>query len=64
MSIKEGDRVQTIDSKEGTVEFLGHDGNMAYVQMDENPTPGDYLLYEVDRLTKIDGEEILRATKL
>jgi hypothetical protein len=62
MSIKEGDRVQTIEGKKGTVEMLSEVGDMAYVLLDENAETTDYSLYELDRLKKINGEKIFPAT--
>jgi preprotein translocase subunit YajC len=63
VSIKAGDRVQTIEGKEGKVEMLSDDGNMAYVQLDENSETGDFSLYEIERLAKIDGETVLPTTQ-
>jgi hypothetical protein len=59
VSIKSGDRVLTIEGKVGKVEMWSDDGSMAYVWLDENSESDDYSLYEIDRLTKIDGETVL-----
>jgi hypothetical protein len=63
VSVKAGDRFKTIEGKEGKVEMLSDDGKMAYVQLDENSETGDFSLYEIDRLRKIDGETVLPTTQ-
>jgi hypothetical protein len=63
VSIKSGDRVLTFEGKVGKVEMWSDDGNMAYVWLDENSESDDYSLYEIDRLTKIDGETVLPTTQ-